>query len=284
MVWQGLWKYPQPTGEGTLPFRFENFGTFAGPQFESLNYNYDTASKEGTWHTLVPGDFSFKNANLGAYLYNNEFNYVGFHCDSVSTAMMTLEASYGNIPILNVFAKQTNVSGNILAVGDITTAGNLSCNGTFQYNGVMTLTGVAGDVATQINNGLTQPADIEHPTKGKGHRLRHCSLEGPEIAVYFRGKLKDSNVIELPEYWRGFVDTDSITVNLTPVGSYQELFVEEIQWGQKVIVKNNASGPIDCHFTVYGERTDMDKLIVEYEGETFKDYPGQDWQGVREEK
>ena len=75
MPWQDLFKYPLPTGEGTLPFRFENFGTFAGPQFESLNYNYDTVSEEGAWHTLVPGDFSFKNADLGAYLYNNEFNY-----------------------------------------------------------------------------------------------------------------------------------------------------------------------------------------------------------------
>ena len=36
--------------------------------------------------------------------------------------------------------------------------------------------------------------DIEHPTKGKGHRLRYVSLEGPEIGVYVRGVLKGDNV------------------------------------------------------------------------------------------
>jgi len=66
--------YPEGGSEGSLPFRFENYGTFAGPQFDSLNYNYDTASKELVWHTLVPGDFSFTNKDLGSFLLNNELN------------------------------------------------------------------------------------------------------------------------------------------------------------------------------------------------------------------
>ena len=276
MTWQGLWKYPQPTGEGTLPFRFENFGTFAGPQFESLNYNYDTASKEGAWHTLVPGDFSFKNANLGAYLYNNEFNYVGFHCDSVSTAMMTLEASYGNIPVLNVFAKQTNVSGDILAVGNIVANGALVCNeGPFVFNGSMSLTGV-GDMAAAINSKLPASSkgfDISHPNK-EGHRLRHICVEGPEDGpIYIRGKM-EGELLKLPDYWDGLVDIESISVHLTPIGSHQELFVEDIQWGKNVIVKNSAGGPIKCFYQVWAARQYEEKLQVEYEGETPADYPG----------
>ena len=42
-----------------------------------------------------------------------------------------------------------------------------------------------------------KPFDLEHPTKGKGYRLRHACIEGPEVAVYYRGRLKESNVIEL---------------------------------------------------------------------------------------
>ncbi len=289
--WQSLFNYPQGAKEGSLPFRFENFGTFAGPQYRSENYNYDTASKEGLWHTLVPGNFSFENDDLGAYLYNNRGNYVGFHCDGVSTAMMTLEASYGNIPVFNVFAKQTNVKGNILALGDIesigniTTNGNLTCNGVFDFQGPMNLLGI-GDVAKNIIDAKSQPAkpfDIKHPSKAN-HRLRHVSLEGPEIAVYYRGKLKDSGVIELPDYWNGFVEPESITVNLTPIGCYQELFVEKIEWGRNIIVKNQSGGPIDCHYTVYAERIDLDKLIVEYEGESIHDYPGQDFINIKESK
>ena len=69
-----------------------------------------------------------------------------------------------------------------------------------------------------VADGLPPKAfDIEHPTKGKGHRLRYVSLEGPESSVYCRGRLKESNVINLPDYWKGLVHEDSITVQLQPI-------------------------------------------------------------------
>ena len=228
------------------------------------------------WHTLLPQDTSFKRLDLGAYLFNNEADYIGFHCDFVSTAQMTLEASYGNIPVFNVFVAQTNVTGNIRTIGDIHSVGNITCNGFFSFNGTMNLTGV-GNVAAKINANTALAAgkksfDIPHPSKD-GHRLRYICIEGPEAAVYYRGKLRDKNVIELPEYWKGLVDIDTITVNLTPFGSYQELFVEKIESETKIFVKNNLDGPISCDYTIWGERKDLDKLYVEYEGR-IEDYPG----------
>ena len=276
MAWEPLWKYPPPTGEGTLPFRFENFGTFAGPQFESLNYNYDASSEEGSWQTMIPGDFSFKNDDLGAYLYNNEFNYVGFHCDSVSTAMMTLEASYGNIPTFNVFATNTNVNGNINLTGNINATGNINVAGSINHVGSYVLSGV-GDLSTAINLKLDKSNkgfDIPHPNK-EGYRLRHICVEGPEDGpIYIRGKLNGNDDISLPDYWRGLVDIDSITVHLTPYGSHQELFVDEIKWGKTIIVRNNAGGPIKCYYQVWANRLADEKLHVEYEGESPADYPG----------
>ena len=277
-----LFPYPEGGAEGSLPFRFENYGTFAGPQFDSLNYNYDTASKELIWHTLVPGDFSFKNLDLGAYLFNNEINYVGFHCDSVSTSMMTLEASYGNIPILNLFANNTMTPGDVIVLGSILADGNIIANGTiisngaFTQNSTMTLSGV-GDVASAINSKLPASSkgfDIPHPNK-EGHRIRHICVEGPESGpIYVRGKLDGKSIIKLPDYWKGLVDEDSITVNLTPIGSFQELFVEDIQWGKNVIVKNSAGGPIKCFYQVWANRLADEKLHVEYEGQSPADYPG----------
>ena len=277
MAWEPLWKYPPPTGEGTLPFRFENFGTFAGPQFESLNYNYDASSEEGTWQTMIPGDFSFKNDDLGAYLYNNEFNYVGFHCDSVSTAMMTLEASYGNIPTFNVFATNTNVNGNINATGNINVAGNITIAGSINHTGAYLLSGI-GDIAAKMNSNTALAAskksfDIKHPSK-EDHRLRYICLEGPEADVFYRGRLVDKTRIDLPDYWKELVDTDSITVNLTPHGTYQELFVKDIQWGTKIEIRNSNGGPINCSYVVHGTRKDCAKNISEYQGLTPADYPG----------
>ena len=115
--------------------------------------------------------------------------------------------------------------------------------------------------------------DIPHPTK-ENHRLRYICPEGPTADVYFRGKLRNGEtIIELPEYWKGLVNTESITVSLTPMGSYQELYVKEIQWGRKIVVRNNAGGPIDCNYIVFGERKDVEANISEYEG-TYEDYPG----------
>lgn len=115
--------------------------------------------------------------------------------------------------------------------------------------------------------------DIPHPTKD-GYRLRYICLEGPEAEVYTRGKLENSTVIELPDYWRELVNPETIGVTLTPFGSYQELFVEKIEWGTRITVKNNAGGPINCTYVVYGERKDVTKNIPEYEGLTPNDYPG----------
>jgi hypothetical protein len=114
--------------------------------------------------------------------------------------------------------------------------------------------------------------DIPHPTK-KGWRLRHVCIEGPTADVYVRGKLKGSNVIELPEYWKNLVDPETITVNLTPIAAHQELYVDKIEWGTRILIKNNSGSTINCYYTVYGERSDTGKNIPEYEG-TYDDYPG----------
>jgi hypothetical protein len=117
-----------------------------------------------------------------------------------------------------------------------------------------------------------KPFDIPHPTK-EGWRLRHVCIEGPTADVYVRGRLNNSNVIELPEYWRKLVDPETITVNLTPVGTHQELYVDKIEWGTRILIKNNCGSGVNCYYTVYGERADTDKNIPEYEG-TYNDYPG----------
>jgi len=133
-------------------------------------------------------------------------------------------------------------------------------------------------IATEVTAGgitLTsrKPFDIPHPTKS-GYRLRHVCLEGPESGVYYRGRLTNSNTIDLPDYWVGLVDPESITVSLTQIGFSQDLIVDKIEWGRKVIIKSGNASNIDCYFLIHGERKDGEKLIVEYEGSSIDDYPG----------
>ena len=146
-------------------------------------------------------------------------------------------------------------NGNKVINGNLIVDGRLICNN-------VTLTGT-------INVQSWKEFDIPHPTK-PNHRLVHACIEGPEIGVYCRGKLIDNTIIELPEYWRGLVDPESITVNLTPHGCYQELFVKAIEWGTRIIIQNNSGGPINCSYTIYGKRKDVPDLEVEYYGNEMR--------------
>ena len=147
---------------------------------------------------------------------------------------------------------------------------------TAQIDSLQVNTSIIGAGSINIDGNLTaggaKAFDIPHPTK-EGHRLRHICLEGPEAGVYIRGTLKGTT-ITVPEYWKGLVDEESISVHLTPIGSGQNLYVESIEWGRRIQVRNASGGPIECFYLVQGERKDGEKLIVEYEGTSIEDYPG----------
>jgi len=157
----------------------------------------------------------------------------------------------------------------IVVVGDMFVTGAVDC-------------GNKGKLAARFGaaDGRPKPFDIQHPTKGKGHRLRYACIEGPEVGVYYRGRLKESNVIELPYYWKDLVDENSITVQLQPIGSNQNLVIQEFNNEFIVIAEDSTNtdlitdlSTIDCFYHVYGERKDINPLITEYEGDTWQDYP-----------
>ena len=246
-----------------MAFSFQNYGTFSGP---GAQYTF----RQNDDFTNIFEDPTFNLDDVSMVLLSTPSDYVYLHLDGTSTANVTLERSTG--PITQFFVDATTSYFN----GSVTIDLNLNVLGSLTVSGV--------NIISDINLAKALPAkpfDIPHPSKPETHRLRYISLEGPEIAVYFRGKLEDTNVIELPEYWKDLIHPESISVNLTPYGTYQELYVEKIVWGQQIIIKNRESVPTNCYFTVYAERKDMEKLIVEYEGTSAKDYPGQDWLNLR---
>ena len=102
--------------------------------------------------------------------------------------------------------------------------------------------------------------DIPHPTKPK-KRLRHACLEGPEIAVYIRGRLFDSSIIEVPDYWDDLVDHSTINVSLTQIGTSQDLVVETTY--PEIRIKSNNDEVINCFYTVTATRKDVSPLEIE---------------------
>ena len=120
-----------------------------------------------------------------------------------------------------------------------------------------------------------KPFDLVHPTK-EGYRLRYACIEGPEVGVYCRGRVKNDTEIVLPEYWRNLVHVDSISVQLQPIGAHQDIIVK--RWDEeKIYLQAKAGFPINCFYHVYGERNDVNPVLVEYQGNSRYDYPDPNW-------
>ena len=164
--------------------------------------------------------------------------------------------------------KDVNVEQDVNVEGDTNIEGNLDVGGDIDIGGT-----AYGNFQGKINIQSWKGFDISHPNKSN-HRLRHICLEGPEGGVYIRGRLTKSNVIKIPEYWKGLIDPSSITVILTQIGYSQDLIIEKIELEQGIKVKSGNGSIIDCYYVINAARNDGESLIVEYEGKTPADYPG----------
>ena len=173
----------------------------------------------------------------------------------------------------------TNASVALFVKGDVTIQTNGSMKGDINASGTVTAANFVGaHISGSISTGVggrsagAKSFDIKHPSKD-GHRLRHICIEGPESAVFYRGRLKNQKKIVLPSYWKDLVDVDSITVQLQPIGAHQDIIVK--RWDDENVYLQAQGGlPINCFYHVYAERKDIEKLIPEYEGKTIDDYPG----------
>ena len=155
-----------------------------------------------------------------------------------------------------------DVIGDVDIIGDGNISGNWTIGGTMK-----------SDYATWSGSivATTKLFDISHPNK-EGYRLAHSCLEGPEHSVYFRGKVRNRSVIQLPKYWKGLVDYTTITVSLTPIGAHQNVIVKRVD-EEKIYLQAQGGMPINCYFHVFGTREDVERLEVEYEGNSVEDSP-----------
>jgi len=133
------------------------------------------------------------------------------------------------------------------AVDTTTTSANLTFDGT-------NLT-VGGQL-----NAATKSFMINHKTL-EGKKLVYGVSEGPEHSVFIRGRLQKGNVIKLPDEWKWLVDENTITVQLTPIGKHQKLYVKKID-GLYIVIENGSwfVGDVDCYYLIHAMRKDVPKL------------------------
>ena len=171
---------------------------------------------------------------------------------NTGTATKTLAVnSSGEVIELDVSSNGTGVGNEVAFWKDTDTVSgsqSLTWNGsTFYINGTLEAT--------------EKSFVIDHPTL-PGKRLVYGVLEGPEHAVYCRGKIS-GEVIQLPEEWTGLVDQESITVQLTPIGRHQNLYVVDIKNNQ-VLIRNGdlLSSRISAHYFIQATRKDVKPLAT----------------------
>jgi hypothetical protein len=186
----------------------------------------------------------------------NNLNGGSFHIANGPTTLFSI-TSAGII----LLSGNITSSGNIAASTYYGDGSNLSGIGSvpFPYTGSATVSGsfiISGSLSVSGSIFATDKSfEIPHPTQ-PDKRLIYGVLEGPEHAVYYRGKT-ESNIIELPEEWTGLVDESTITVHLTPIGCFQSISVNYIS-GNKIYLQSEDH--IKCYYLIHGTRKDIDKL------------------------
>ena len=202
--------------------------------------------------------------------------------------------SFGGVSATTMIARDVNeesnnpprslhVNGNAQILGDSGTQNALFVTGGGSVDSVYidgdlyvtgsTDTGNKGRLASRFSaaDGKPKPFDIKHPSK-EGWRLRYACIEGPEVGVYCRGRVRGEKIIKLPDYWKDLVDVESISVQLQPIGAHQDVIVK--RWDEQFIYLQSQGGmPINCFYHVYASRKDVNPLHVEYEGKDCFDYP-----------
>ena len=183
----------------------------------------------------------------------SDTNGVGTWTSSSSLSLVTGNGTSDYVPrwsSTTQLSSTSSIRDNGISVGIATQSNN-----SYALN-------VKGDVnITGTLYATSKSFEITHPTDSS-KKLTYGSLEGPEYGVYYRGKITNQNVIDLPYYWTELVDENTFSINLTPIGDYQRLFVEKIE-NNKVYI-NSLDNNINCYYMIYGERKDISKIITEH--------------------
>jgi hypothetical protein len=202
--------------------------------------------------------------SVSGLLYNNWNISITGASDSITSNQTVTFTGAGNTSITyNVSSNIVTVSGSGGGGGGGTPGGsdtNVQFNNGGSFGGDANFTWDSTNSGLNISGSLTATTKsflINHPTKDG--KLQYGSLEGPENGVYVRGTT-DQDTIYLPDYWIALVDENTITVNLTPVGVFQPLYV--LEKNSLYIKVGGVDGMYD--YIIYAERKDVEKLVVEF--------------------
>ena len=230
----------------------------------------DTANAQ---KKLTKGNILLSGFNDDISLYRNNGSLTSVRTISQATYDIGFGANTDEQTLIYKTTSTSNSNARLFVEGDDNYQNVLELYGTAPSTALVEGFDVGQASVFRVDNmgnltAVSKAFDIPHPNpekKAEGMRLKHGNLEGPEHGVYVRGRQIDDKEIELPDYWLDLVDPDTITVQLTSIGSHQNLYVKEIKDNVVYIGNGNLfSNKIDCYYYIQAERKDIDKITVEY--------------------
>jgi hypothetical protein len=240
----------------------------------------------GMYASNAAGSFrvgSFNTGDFGVILADSQrytMNLVGlFANDSDSRSLGTSIFRWTSVFTNHVSASGGIAANSVLVSGSNATlqvSGAASIRDNFTVNGgtlsvdaPTNRTTISGSLAVTGSTTIvgafqatTKSFRIDHQ-RLPGKSLIYGVLEGAEHAVYARGRTTSTFTgtafIQLPEEWEWLVDASSITVQLTPIGGPQEVYVDKIE-NNMITIKSRSA--IDCFYLVHATRKDVPNLIT----------------------
>jgi hypothetical protein len=82
--------------------------------------------------------------------------------------------------------------------------------------------------------------------------MKNTIFKSSEKTVSIRGKVLNTNFINLPTEWYNKIDMESITVSLTAIGAHQDIIVKRCD-EKKVYLQSNGGTPIHCYYQVFAD-------------------------------
>jgi hypothetical protein len=168
----------------------------------------------------------------------------------------------GVVGVRGIAAGGTN---NVGLIGEGTSGGMIGMRvdsaGAWQTYGAAGVTGTTGlytpnDLAVGGTKNFVEP----HPFDAL-KIIKYVALEGPEAGTYFRGRGRVRNgvaIIQVPEDFRLVSDSESLTVQITPVGQMASYAVASLDLNRVVV---QASRDIEFFYIVHGVRKAFKEFV-----------------------
>ena len=249
------------TGGSRLPFRIRPGAPTSG------NVGVGTASPSQRMHVFQTVDAN--SIVLSENSSNTTSSNAAFQTKS-DTAIMSFQ-SHATARTISRFGvtlggwdEMLASAGNGLAIGTLG-ATNLIL-GTNSANRLQ-IDGSTGAVTVSGNFTVTGVKNFAMPDPANANKaIYYASLEGPEAGTYYRGTAKTVNgeaVIELPGYFSRITEKERMTVQITPIGAPNQLYIAEKTPGRVVIkvAKGSTDGEFD--YFVQGVRKGYLDFVVE---------------------